>query len=93
MRKFRRRVVTVIAEQWHPDPTLGAFAAGDYQNRAIGRDALGVEYLVTEVGYRTPRGFMRISPGDWIVTDGLNSWVVEQDSFVKLYEPTHRPGE
>jgi hypothetical protein len=68
MAKFREKASLVEAVKWVPDPSFGTFEGGRYLNRRVGADALGVEYTVTEVGLSSELGFMRLRPGDYIVT-------------------------
>jgi hypothetical protein len=67
----------VSAEQWHPDPKVG-----------VGYDAHGVEYTVCDTGLQTSRGFVKMWPGDWLVTgpDGERR-VYSDRSFRQNFEP------
>jgi hypothetical protein len=85
---FRKKPVVVEAVQWQPDPKLGSFQAGGYRNHKIGYDEHGAEYLVTEVGIRTLEGFMRLTPGDWIITGVKGErYPCKPDIFAATYEP------
>ncbi len=90
--KVRRRPAVLDAVQWRPDPSLGFFDDdGRYRNRRTGLDWAGVEYTACDVGLHTSQGFMKINPGDWIMT-GPDSkrWVCEADCFAALYYEAER---
>lgn len=85
--KFRKKPLVIDAVQWNPEKHLGEFLKGKYVNHRIGYDAIGAEYTVTEVGIRTLKGFMRLIPGDWIIT-GIKGekYPCKHDIFVATYE-------
>jgi hypothetical protein len=72
--KFRKKPVVVEAEQF--DGTV------EEANR------IGLEVTVTEMGVRTLEGFMKASPGDWIITGVKGErYSCKPDIFEKTYEP------
>lgn len=81
MSVYLLRPALVNAVQWMPDPLLGEFIAGEYQNKAFGKDAHGVEYTICDVGLRTNHGFLHIKPGDWIVTVRSTKWLLPDHQF------------
>jgi hypothetical protein len=71
--KFRKKPVVVEAEQF--DGTV------EEANR------IGLEVTVTEMGVRTLEGFMKASPGDWIITGVKGErYPCKPDIFEKTYE-------
>jgi hypothetical protein len=86
-RKFRKKPVVIEAVQWKPDNNFGQFHKGKYINHRIGYDSLGAEYTATEVGIHTLEGFMRLTPGDWIIT-GIKGerYPCKPDIFEATYE-------
>ena len=87
-RLYRKKPIAVEAVQWFPDPDFGEFTEKGYYCRRVAEDIHGVEYLITEVGLRTKEGFMRIKPGDWIIT-GVEGerYACDAGIFAKTYEP------
>ena len=59
--------IVLTLENWMPDPHFGEFVKGEYVNHRIGYDKLGAAYTVTEVGIWSPKGFLTLKEGDWIV--------------------------
>jgi hypothetical protein len=84
---YRKKPIAVEAVQWHPDPLFARWEDGRYTNRRVGMDRHSVEYTVTEVGLRTKEGFMRIKPGDWVIT-GVEGerYACDAGIFAKTYE-------
>jgi hypothetical protein len=76
--RYRKKPVVVEAVQWFPDPPPGG----------TGYDRHGVEYTVTETGIRTREGFMRINPGEWLIT-GIKGekYPCGEEIFAATYEP------
>lgn len=89
MPRYRSKPHEVEAVQWFPDPNLGTFVGGRYENRTVGADEHGVEYLITEVGLHTMHGFVRIKPGDYIIMedDGAHRSVCRKSTFQHRWEP------
>lgn len=76
MAKFKQKPITVEAVQWVPGNTLPDVTYG-------GRGTFGdPEYYLTHNG-----SIERLFPGDWIVTEGTDKYVMSNDRFVKLFEP------
>ena len=86
-RKIFAKPVEKTAVQWFPDKKMGEFDQKGYVNHAIGYDAHGAEYTVCNVGIRTREGFMRLNPGDWIIT-GLagERYPCHPDIFKETYD-------
>lgn len=89
MARFRKKPVEIEAVQWWPDQALGSFNKFDtYENKRVGTDAHGVEYTICEVGLHTLEGFMRITPGSWIITGVKGErYACKPDIFDATYQP------
>ena len=78
--KFRKKPVIIDAEQWFPDGPIirGVIAALGAGGVSVPPDAVGVQTL---------EGFMRVSPGDWIIT-GVKGEIYpcKPDIFDMTYE-------
>lgn len=76
--KFRKKPVVIEAVQWH----------GCKGNCSPHVDELGVTHTVTECGIVTLEGFMKLTPGDWIITGVKGEkYPCKPDIFVLTYEP------
>ena len=79
--KFRKKPVVIEAFQWFPDgPTVaGVVAAPGAGGVSVPPDACGIQTL---------EGFMRVSPGDWIITGVKGErYPCKPDIFEATYEP------
>jgi hypothetical protein len=92
--KFRKKPVVVDAYQWHDGP-----AWSDVRSVWIDADGLVLcenspcaehtpEYHHTGWGLWTSRGWIVLSPGDWVVTDAKGEKSrCSPDIFEETYEP------
>lgn len=82
----KSRPVVYSAHQWFPDPDKAKFVNDEYRNRTTGVDEYGVNYLIVEYGIYIDGGFLKMRPGDWIITDpdGDKS-VCRKNKFDKMF--------
>lgn len=79
MKRYRKKPVIVLAEQWFPT---------DWHLENLGPDRLGVTYLSPTKGrIDTLEGPMNVVPGDWIIT-GIagEQYPCKPDIFERTYE-------
>lgn len=76
--KYRKRPVVVEATQW--------FKPGDHP--AVCTDPAGGPVGDRTYGVITPNGFVRIEPGEWIITGTKGEvYPCKADIFSDIYEP------
>lgn len=84
MAKFRKKPVVIEAEQWEgPWCEIAGVIT-----RKISGDENSIHGAVVEFGVETLEGFMRVSPGDFIIT-GIKGekYPCKPDIFAATYEP------
>jgi hypothetical protein len=101
MASYRKRPVVIEAEQWFPpgddrhNPGMLSHRKGNTVDPPDYRKVGDLYQFTTIKGMgddifmiRTPRGDLRVSPGDWIITnvDGTK-YSCERELFELLYEP------
>ncbi len=75
--KFRKKPIVIDAIKWIP--CKGNCSPHD--------DEFGVRHTITECGISTLEGFMRLTPGDWIITGVKGErYPCKPDIFKATYE-------
>lgn len=76
--KFRKKPVVIEAVQW--------FKPGDHPE--VIPDPVGGPYYDGKYGVKTLEGFMRVTPGDWIIKGVTGEFYpCKPDIFAATYEP------
>ena len=89
--KVRKKPIILSAVRWEPDPSFKTRWNTDRgaleTHGAPGYDRHNVTYTLLDVGIETKEGFLRIKPGDVIMTGTRGErWAIDKDIFEETYE-------